>query len=278
MIKTCILSCNNNKGYYSFFPVIYNINKKLFNINTVLFLISDSIPSILEEYKDNIYLVNKQIKLEKLLKKIKKKRNINISDICFIAKNLRFYVACLNIFPDDNDDDLIMISDIDSFIFKKDFYKNKIYKYIDEGNDNIITAKTSSCNMYSGGIINIARRKTFKKVFGINSFEDIYNSLIKQYNKYITYDNYYYSDQLMLYDMYNKFNKEIDIIVLKKIFGRTWKCGSRYSMKNIELMDNKNTWFYNFSRFTITDRNMIIKLNNYFDLNLSEKYLNYVKE
>ena len=55
-IDIVLTACNNVYKYISYYPIVYKVWKKRFNLDLYLILISDKIPHFLQEYKDTIIL------------------------------------------------------------------------------------------------------------------------------------------------------------------------------------------------------------------------------
>ena len=231
-IDICLMACNDNETYYSFFPYVKEIWEKILNVKCILIYVGNNIPELLIPYEEDIILF----------------KPIENMHTAFIAQNIRLlYPALLKC------ENGVLISDIDIIPLSKGYFTEQIKDY---DNDVFINyTYEPKCDIISEYYIcyNVASSETWSKIFNINSIDDINNTLIDWYSS-ITYifDNKYrskcvgfHNDQLMLYKYVNMMpNKEL-IILLPRIISR-YEIGRNKIIRNKQqLLDdiNNNIWY-----------------------------------
>ena len=160
-LTTVLSAVNENPEYYRFIPKqILFWNK--FNIKFIAVFVGSSIPDILKQYADNIILYSK---------------NLNVHT-AFVAQNIRLYYPALLTLPDD---EMVMITDMDMLPMKADYYVKDIEAYCTD--DFIYYRNVDGNQIYM--CYNASHPKTWSKVFGINTEDDI------ERNIYATYTHTY---------------------------------------------------------------------------------------
>ena len=177
-LTTIIASTNSNPNYYLFIPKQIKFWSH-FNINFIGIFVGESIPFELEEYSQNIILYN---------------RNPNINSV-YIAQNIRMYYPSLLDLPED---ELVMITDMDMLPMNDSYYKTGLENFSKD--DFIYYRHIDQNQIYM--CYNAAHPKTWSKVFGINTIDDIEEQIEKSYDKTYTGvpgESGWYSDQLIMY-------------------------------------------------------------------------------
>jgi hypothetical protein len=156
-LSTVLASVNENDKYYMFIPKQIAFWKR-FGIKFVAIFVGEKIPDILESYKDNIILYD---------------RNLNVNT-AYIAQNIRIYYSGLLDLPDD---EMVMITDMDMLPVNDVYYKSGLehvskddfvyYRYV-EGNQIFMC-------------YNAAHPSCWSKVFGIKTIEDIDEKIQNNY-------------------------------------------------------------------------------------------------
>ena len=78
-INICLMSCNDNIKYYSFYPFVKKIWEKTLNIKCILIFVGFDLPKLLKPYKDDIII-------------FKPIENMNTA---YIAQNIRLLYPAL---------------------------------------------------------------------------------------------------------------------------------------------------------------------------------------
>lgn len=185
-IDICLLACDSNEKYYSFFPYVKSFWENILGIKCILLFIGEEIPKSLQSLSDSIIIY----------------KPIENMHGAFIAQNIRLlYPALLNC------ENGVIIADIDIIPLSKKYFIDQIEPY---SNDSFINyTYESKCDHIKEYYMcyNVATPKIWSKIFGIKSLEDI-NLLLKNwYNKidYVYNDQFrskckgFHNDQLMLY-------------------------------------------------------------------------------
>jgi hypothetical protein len=221
-IDLVLTSCDMNKKYIEYFPIIYNIWRNSFNLEICLILIADEIPEILKEYKNNIILFPP----------------IENVHTAYISQTVRILYPAL--FKNKN----ILITDCDILPVSKKYFIDSILSY---DNDKFISYRDAYIKQNMIAICyNVANSKVWSSIFDINSIDDIKNKLIEWYNP--LYDGTkncpgWFTDQEKLFNYIDKWdNKSIDLIMLndKELsFNRLDKRDTQYILDNKELILEK---------------------------------------
>jgi hypothetical protein len=160
MKLSTVISCvNNNINYYLFIPKQILFWKK-FGINFLAVFVGDKIPSELEQYSNNIILW---------------KHNANLNS-AFVAQNLRMYYPALLDLPND---ELLMITDMDMLPTNSIYYCSNLENFTVD--DFIYYRHIDGNQIYM--CYNAAHPSVWKKVFNVNSVEDIIQKINDTYNK-----------------------------------------------------------------------------------------------
>ncbi len=177
-LTTVIGSVNNNPRYYYFIPKQITFWKK-FDINFIAIFVGDTIPSMLEPFKDNIILWNKNL-------------NLNTT---FVAQNIRMYYTALLKLPDD---EMAMITDMDMLPMNDTYYKSGLENFTKK--DFIYYRNIQNKEIYM--CYNAAHPETWGEVFEIKNENDVENKINSTYNNTYTGvpgSNGWNIDQLLMY-------------------------------------------------------------------------------
>ena len=198
-IDLVLTACNNVYKYISYYPIVYKVWKKRFNLDLYLILINDEIPEFLQKYKDTIILFPEF-------------DNIHSG---FISQAIRILYPAL--FENKN----ILITDMDILPISKKYFIDSISIYDDKKfityTDRYINRKNQD-PLYAI-CYNVANSNTWKEIFNINNKNDIKNKLKEWYDTGYTGKKNcpgWYKDQLKLYEyVQNWERKNKDLIILK---------------------------------------------------------------
>jgi hypothetical protein len=177
-LTTVIGSTNNNPKYYKFIPSQIKF-WKAFNIKFVAIFVGLSLPTELEEYKENILLWTK---------------NEDINSV-FVAQNIRMYSPALLDMPED---ELVMITDMDMLPMNHTYYTSGLDTFTKD--DFIYYRHVEGNQIYM--CYNAAHPTTWGKVFGVSNEKDVETILNSTYIK--TFDGRpglsgWYTDQEIMY-------------------------------------------------------------------------------
>ena len=187
---------NLNDHYLQIFPLIHKVWKKRFNLECYCVLISKTIPDYLKDYKENIILFDP----------IEGLNNI------YVAQVIRLLYPVL--FPDKT----ILITDLDIIPVKKEYFIKPL-EFVHDNTFVTYTERYKKQEMYAI-CYNVAKGKTFQKMFGISTKEEIIKKLKDWYN-----DDYtgkkncpgWFTDQKKLYEHFEKYNDYKSVLQDKKI-------------------------------------------------------------
>jgi len=157
----CVLTAvNDNPLYLEFIPIFINTWNKLYpNVDVKIILISNKIPELYMDYKDNIILFEP---IESVI-------------TSFTSQYIRLLYPCILNYKNG-----VMITDIDILPMNRTYYTEHI-KQID--NDKFIYLRDKvcfECNQIAM-CYNIATPDIWRDVFGINSIDDIKNIIYNIY-------------------------------------------------------------------------------------------------
>jgi hypothetical protein len=230
-IDICLMACNNNQKYYSFFPYVKQIWEKKLGIKCILIFIGNEIPDCLNSLKEDIVL------FEPI-------ENMHSS---FIAQNIRLlYPALLDC------NNAVIIADIDIIPLSKQFFIGQIDQYSNELFINYNWKKICEDIKEYYMCYNVALPQTWSKVFNVNKKVDIINILKQWYNKitYIYDDRYrskcrgFHNDQLMLYKYLNDYeSKNKNHLILLETQIRRFDMGIKINNKQNLINDIQNDLF-----------------------------------
>jgi len=178
-LTTVIGAANNNPNYYLFIPKQIHFWKR-FNIKFIAVFVGQCIPDELKDYTSNIMLWSK---------------NVDIHN-AFIAQNIRIYYPALLNLPDD---EMVMITDMDMLPMNNKYYTEGLENYTTD--DFIYYRHIDGNQIYM--CYNAAHPKTWGKVFGISTEDDIEKAIRSNYrNNYngIPGSTGWFTDQLIMYD------------------------------------------------------------------------------
>lgn len=195
-IDIVLTSCNLNNYYLNLYPYVFKVWKERFGLNLYLVLISNKIPDNLLEYEEFIIL-------------FKPIPDINTS---YIAQVIRILYPCL--FDNLN----ILITDIDIFPISKKYFFHSIESY--SNNQFIAYTNRYIKNNMIAICYNVANSNIWKKIFNINTIDDINRILLENYNnKYNGTKNCegWYTDQQLLFNYIMKYIQEINNVKTNKV-------------------------------------------------------------
>ena len=193
-LEVCLLACDLNEDYLCLYRIVTKCWKNKVNISTKLILISDSIPSSLQEYSENIILFHP----------------IENIPTAFQAQVIRILYPCL--FTEISGG--IIISDMDLVPLNTSFYNVDAYT-----SDKFIVFRDviSEYRQYPICFC-AATSRTWRDIFQIHSVPDIIKTMKSWYYSMINLGEFYqisspYSkiwacDQLQLFDFLNKWEKK----------------------------------------------------------------------
>lgn len=247
-IDICLMSCDSNVKYYSFFPYVKKIWEKMLNIKCILIYVGEIIPFELMEFSEDIILY-------------KNKYNLHPA---FVAQNIRLLwpglLEC---------DNGILIADIDIIPLSKKYFLDQIEKIDDDSFINYTYEPfcDNICEYYM--CYNVAKSNTWRKIFNINTRDDI-DELLKKWYDSINYhydDKYrskcigFHNDQKMLYKYIKDSKDLINVVLLDRDVKRYDPDGKIIKDKK-KLLDeiNKEKWndFHIPKKFNKTDLAFLI--------------------
>jgi len=197
-LTTVLAATNNNPSYYKFIPkqILF---WRFFNIKFIAVFVGESIPTELEDYKENIILWDKPMNY--------------ILHTAYIAQNIRIYYPALLKLPDD---EMVMITDMDMLPTNDKFYTEGLDAF--EKQDFIYYKFIEGKQIFM--CYNAAHPSAWSDIFNIKSEKDIERELINNYNKNyngIPGSSGWYSDQEL---MYNKLIRYPHLKVLNRPYNR----------------------------------------------------------
>lgn len=236
----CVLtSCNTNPLYLDFIPIFVKTWNKLYpDVDVKIVLISNTIPTELQEFTKNIILF---LPLD------------NIST-AFTSQYIRLlYPAILNY------ENGIMITDIDMLPMNRTYYTSNIQNI---ENDRFVYMRNVLLqNKQIAMCYNVARNKIWGEIFSITTIEDINHHLKAKYSQ-ITY-----------VDGHNKAGWSTDQVAFYKNIMK-WNDITH----NLVVLDDKQTGYKRLDRNTFTMNTTImnrIKSGNYSDYHCYRPYMKY---
>lgn len=176
---------NLNHHYLQLYPLISKVWKTRFDLDCYLILIAEEIPEYLLEYKEFIILL---------------KPFENLNDI-YVAQVIRILYPAL--YPDKT----ILITDLDILPVNKDYFIKPL-EFLQEDTFVTYTNRYKKQEMYAI-CYNVAKGKTFQKMFSVENMEDITNKLYEWYNsEYNGKKNCpgWYTDQKQLFIHFEKYD------------------------------------------------------------------------
>lgn len=258
-IDIVLTACNDNSYYYNLYPYVYKVWKKRFNLDLHMIFIYDKdidlLPSVLTPYKEFITI-------------FKPIPNMNT---CYIAQLIRLLYPCL--IPNSN----ILITDIDIIPISHNYFIDSIKDILD--NKFITWTNRYLDNKMYAICYNLANTSTWKKIFNINTINDINNFLISKYNSaYSGQKNCpgWYTDQLVLFEYVNNVNNvnnfSNDLIVLQDdLIGY-----NRLNGKSATALENIKTNKNEFIEKILTYSDFHIIRNYHKNINLLNDIINKI--
>jgi hypothetical protein len=183
-LTTVLGSVNDNPEYYMFIPKQIHFWNK-FNIRFIAIFVGKSIPTVLEEHKDNIILWDTMLYL----------------NTAYLGQNLRMYYAALLDLPAG---EAVMLTDMDMLPMSAKYYISGLDSFND---DNFIYYR----NIEGKEIFmcyNAAHPSLWAKLFNINNKADIEHRLFKEYNFSYTgipHTTGWFTDQYIMYNTLNNY-------------------------------------------------------------------------
>lgn len=222
-IDICLMSCDSNEKYYSFYIYVKKIWEKMLNIKCILIFVGENIPIELVEFSDDIILY----------------KNKNRLHSAFVAQNIRLLWPAL--FECENG---VLIADIDIIPLSKKYFLGQI-EDLDE-NSFINYTYESLCDDIGEYYMcyNVAKPQIWKKIFNINTIDDI-DELLEKWFKDINYyydDKYrskcvgFHNDQKMLYK-YVRLQKDVIKIILLNRDVKRYDPKGKFIRNKQELMN-----------------------------------------
>lgn len=196
MILDCVLTAVNEKNLYlQFVPIFIKTWNKLYpNVDVKIILISTSIPENLKQYTDNIIL-------------FKPIENILTS---FTSQFIRLLYPCIL-----NYQNGVMITDMDMLPMNRTYYTDNI-KLIN-GDKFIYFRENIKLHEQFAMCYNVASPQTWKKIFNINSLDDIINKIKEVSSTNLIIEGHgktgWNLDQIYLYKHVMKWNKNTNNLV-----------------------------------------------------------------
>ena len=196
-IDVVLVSSNDNKEYYRFYPYIKPIWEKVLQCKCILIYIGTVLPNELEKYRDDIIMFEPIENLHS----------------AFIAQNIRLlYPALL-----DKYENGILVGDVDSIPLNRKYFVNQV----EDIPDNYFINYSHDPNMYIVNEYNLSfcltNSKVWKEIFNINDTESIKERLIewnRLNGKYIFDEKFrskcvgFHFDQQILYKYIEEWKKE----------------------------------------------------------------------
>lgn len=159
-LTTVIASVNDNPNYYYFIPKQILFWGK-FNIKFIAVFVGDKLPTMLEKFKDNIILWN---------------RNLDLNT-AFVAQNIRIYYPSLLKLPDD---EMVMITDMDMLPMNDTYYKSGLENFTKK--DFIYYRRIEVKNQIYM-CYNAAHPETWGQVFKIKNENDVESKINMTYDR-----------------------------------------------------------------------------------------------
>lgn len=195
-IDIVLTAGNLNHHYLQLFPLIHKVWKKRFNLDCYCILISKDIPDYLNNLKEYIIL----------FKPIE-----GLNDI-YVAQVIRLLYPVL--FPEKT----VLITDLDILPVKKEYFINPL-EFVHNDTFVTYTERYKKQEMYAI-CYNVAKGKTFQKVFGISTEEEIVEKLKEWYDEDYTGKKNcpgWYTDQKKLYEYFEMYDGYKVVLFDKKI-------------------------------------------------------------
>jgi hypothetical protein len=159
-ITHCIVSSDNDKNYYDFYPVIKKTWERLVGVKMIFIFIGEKIPKELECYEDDIYLL----------------KPISGIPTSFMSRVVKMLFPSY-IKPSDSRDLTIITSDIDLLPMRKSYFVDSI-KDIDDNKFVKYQENCTALNQYNM-TYNVAKADVWKQIFkpAHQPYDEIYKNL-----------------------------------------------------------------------------------------------------
>jgi hypothetical protein len=235
IIDTCVVASNLNDFYMDFFPVVNRCWKDICGIRCIMILISDTLPTKLEPFKDDIILFSPIA---------------GVSDI-LVSQMIRLLYPCIL-----NESKGVIISDIDLIPLNKKFYVENV-KDIDESQyvvyRDVLLNERQIAMCFNG-----ASPSVWREVWdGTITNEQTIRDFLKMIGSRIHFDGRpgysgWFTDQLFLYDMVMKFKTKTGRVVILKDRENGFKRLDRGNTEEIKINKEqivKEVKEYNYSDY-----------------------------
>ena len=194
VITHCIVSSNDNKLYYDFYPIVKKTWETLVGVKMIFVFVGDSIPEELFKYKDDIYLFHP----------------IKGIPTSFTSQIIRILLPSYI-----QNDATIITGDIDLMPMSKSYFVNSIQNIKDDKFVNLRVACKNLAPKQYALCYNIAKTSVWKEIFPptctlVDMIGNIYRDYIKHGH------DIWYTDQEYLYEMVNKWNATTNRFVAVK--------------------------------------------------------------
>ena len=194
-MKYSIMSADSKSHYKDFWPTVSQFWREVVGITPILFLVSDETKDIRE---DKFGLIKEQ--------------KCVTSNMAFESQIIRLYGP--HLFPND----VCITSDIDMYPLSNMYFNTHIDQILDDEfmvlSDGIYPPSEKKYPM----CYNIAKGKTFSKVFGLNdNYEDFVNTVLNEYG------DGWSTDERLLYDKLQSYHNLKILNRSRKSDGRATK-------------------------------------------------------
>lgn len=225
-IDKVILSCDDNKNYLDLWPYVSKICKLTLGITPILFHMTDTYSDFIQ---DNYGFV----------KKIKRIPDLPVE---FQSQIYRLYGTKFFM------DETCLISDIDMFIFNREYFLNNIKKYDDNCfisflSDAYDLSRPETHNMWALNRIpmcyNLAKGKIFYKLLDLSCDFNEFAEKIFRYNFGYEVPTFH-KDEVFLGKMLFRNLSEIEIVKLKREINDVFNIPRRLEKKNFYDYNNQN--------------------------------------
>ena len=183
-ITHCIVSSNDNKLYYDFYPIVKKTWETLVGVKMIFVFVGDSIPQELLKYKDDIYLFSP----------------IKGIPTSFTSQIIRILLPSYI-----QNEATIITGDIDLMPMSGSYFINSIKNIKDDKFVNLRVACKNLAPKQYAICYNIAKTSVWKEIFPPTcTLVDMIGNIYREYVR--TGHDIWYTDQEYLYEMVNKWN------------------------------------------------------------------------
>lgn len=208
-IKYAITSCNDNKDYYEFWPLLSKVWKQFLKIEPILIYIGENLP---EELENNKY------------GQIIKFKPINNLSTATQSQFIRLWYATQ--FPDD----ICCTTDIDMFPLSWWYFKDQIRNIDDDKYVFLSEKETTGYNI----CYNIASGKNFSQILDLQ--DDFESTIINYYNLAVgRKENTWFLDESYLTEKLNRYKGDKFIKLTRPQYGRINRTNFNYNPAYLSL-------------------------------------------